>query len=126
MVVKYLQYFEYKHLLSNLLPFPSKKFIKLENGVGILFGEKDRALQNYVDVSEYFTQVYSAYFTPWIGWTNEIRAYIMNYLKTTSDMKVIYYSKVLYRDKSTDYFSTTPSETLEVGSCCYVIVGRVK
>ena len=50
----------------------------------------------------------------------------MNYLKTTSDMKVIYYSKVLYGDKSTDYFITTPSETLEVGSCCYIIVGKAK
>lgn len=112
--------------ISNLLPFPNKKFIKLENGVGILFGEKNKAPQNYIDVSEYFTQIYSAFFTPWVGWSNEVRTYIMNYQKTTSDMKVMYYSTMFYKGKTTDYFSNTPSETLEVGSCCYIITGKTK
>ena len=102
------------YLLSNLFEFPY--LIKLKNNKGILFGFKETALRNYIDVSSYFSKVYFANFNN-ASYRKMNSSTTVSLLKVTSDMKVIFHSPSSYNENPTDevFLSVT-----------YFIVGELK
>ena len=104
--------------MENLFEFPY--LLKLKDNKGILFGFKNAAARNYIDVSPYFSKVYFANFNN-ANYSKTTALKTFSLQKVTQDMKVLFHGS----DRlGQSFYNEEPSEEY-FSSVTYFIVGEL-
>ena len=99
--------------------------LKLNNNIGIIFGDKYSAAKNYIDVSKYFSHVYTANISPIITSPTEQKYNICQY-QDFKEGKVLYNSATIFESGSVStHYSPLPDDGTYC-SCSFFIVGDLK
>ena len=99
--------------------------LKLDDNIGIIFGDKYSGEKNYIDVSKYFSRVYTANFSSIIT-DPTVQKYNICQYQDFKEGKVLYNVMKIFEDGSvTTHYSPLPDNGFYC-SCSFFIVGALK